>query len=180
MIPVIGIFLNAIIAVLFVGYGLWLRNIFKHQLKAKDSTIESYEAIIKIHEAEVSRLKAEATPAIVNAYQNVRNFADEMADTNNKLTVQINEMKSNKIQEVPALPERLRAEGFLVAIGMFQDAIKPITTQGDHKGSVVTANEFMQVIQTFAGDVANWTAIHVKELNEFNRLAKKSGETPPT
>src|ERR1700751_5608643 len=101
MIPVIGIILNAIIAVLFVGYGIWLRNIFEHQLKAKDSTIESYEAIIKIHETEVSRLKAEATPAIVNAYQNVRNFADEMADANNKLAVQINEMKSSKMQEVP-------------------------------------------------------------------------------
>jgi len=179
MIPVIGIILNAIIAVLVVGYGIWLRNIFEHQLKAKDSTIESYEAIIKIHESEVSRLKAEATPAIVNAYQTVRNFADEMADTNSRLTVQINELKSNTIQQVPGLQERLRAEGFLVATGMFQEAIKPITTTEGHKGSVVTANDFLKAIQTFASDVSNWMAVHTKELNEFTQLAKKSGQTPP-
>lgn len=177
MIPVINMILSAIIAVLVFGYGIWLKKIFDLQLKAKDSTIESHQAIIKMHEAEVARLKAEATPAIVNAYQTVRNFADEMADTNNQLTVQINEMKSNKMQEVPGFQERLRAEGFLAATGMFQEAIKPLTATG---GRRVTASDFMQVVQKFASDVSNWMALHTKELNEFNRLAKKSGETPPT
>jgi hypothetical protein len=50
-----SILLNTIIAVLIVGYGVWLRNIFKHQIESKDATIEAKDA-------EISRLRADAAP----------------------------------------------------------------------------------------------------------------------
>ena len=66
-----NIVLNAIVAVLVVGYGVWLRNVFKHQIGAKDATIESKDA-------EISRLRTDTAPAIAAAYDAMRKHADQM------------------------------------------------------------------------------------------------------
>jgi hypothetical protein len=66
-----SILLNTTIGVLIVGYGIWLRNIFKHQIEAKDATIEAKNA-------EISRLRADSAPAIADAYTKMRAHADQM------------------------------------------------------------------------------------------------------
>jgi hypothetical protein len=66
-----NIVLNAVVAVLIVGYGVWLRSIVKRQLDA-------LEAVIKIKDAEISALKADTAPAITKAYAEMREHADKM------------------------------------------------------------------------------------------------------
>ena len=66
-----SIVLNTVIGVLIVGYGIWLRNIFKHQIEAKDATIE-------VKDAEISRLRGETAPAIADAYAKMRAHAEQM------------------------------------------------------------------------------------------------------
>ena len=70
--------LNVVIAVLLVGYGLWLRNIFTHQLSAKDTTIETLNAAIKLHETEIAGLKGDRAPAIVKDYKAMKEHAEQV------------------------------------------------------------------------------------------------------
>lgn len=92
-----NIVLNAVVAVLVVGYGLWLRNVFQHQIKAKDATIETKDA-------EISRLKAETAPAIAEAYSKMRAHADQM-------TVDANLLSEKLDEQIKSLPQvRLSVE----------------------------------------------------------------------
>jgi cell division protein FtsB len=59
-----NIVLNAVVAVLIIGYGIWLRNIVTQQLKSKDAAIGALDAVIKVKEAEISALKSDTAPAI--------------------------------------------------------------------------------------------------------------------
>ena len=73
-----NIVLNAVVAVVLVVYGLWLRNIVNQQLKSKDTTIDALDAVIKIKDAEISALKSDTAPAITKAYADMREHADRM------------------------------------------------------------------------------------------------------
>ena len=73
-----NIVLNAVVAVVLVAYGLWLRNIVTQQLKNKDTTIDALDAVIKIKDAEISALKSDTAPAITKAYAEMREHANQM------------------------------------------------------------------------------------------------------
>jgi hypothetical protein len=84
-----NILLNALIAVLLVGYGIWLRSIFRHQLASKDSTIENLGAAIKANEAEIARLRGETSPAIAEAYERLKKLTDAVAAESNDLSARL-------------------------------------------------------------------------------------------
>lgn len=67
----INLVLYVVVAVLAVGYGFWLRNIFKHQIDAKDATIQSKDA-------EIPRLRGESAPVIVCNYMKMRAHAEQL------------------------------------------------------------------------------------------------------
>jgi hypothetical protein len=69
---IFSIVLNAVIGVLVVVYGFWLRNVFKHQIDAKDATIQ-------LKDAEISRLRSEAAPAIVAYASATRELAEKVS-----------------------------------------------------------------------------------------------------
>jgi hypothetical protein len=73
-----NIVLNAVVAVVLVVYGVWLKNIVNQQLKSKDTAIGALEAVIKIKDAEISALKADTAPAITKAYADMREHANQM------------------------------------------------------------------------------------------------------
>src|ERR1700741_3554337 len=73
-----SILLNTVVAVLVVGYGIWLRNVFKHQISAKDATIETFETALKAKDGEIARLTRDTAPAIAAAYDIMRKHADKM------------------------------------------------------------------------------------------------------
>jgi len=84
-----NIVLNAIVAVVLVAYGLWLRNIVTQQLKSKDTAIAALEAVIKIKDAEISALKSDTAPAITKAYAEMREHADKMTADVQRLSEQL-------------------------------------------------------------------------------------------
>lgn len=97
-----SILLNTTIGVLIVGYGIWLRNIFKHQIEAKD-------AIIAAKDAEITRLRADMASAIVEAYAKMRAHADQM-------TVDVNLFNQTLDKHTKILPQvRLSVEVQLLA-----------------------------------------------------------------
>ena len=65
-----SIVLNMIIGALVIGYGIWLRRFFKHQIRAKDVTIEALESALTTNDAEISRLHTDT--AIAEAYARMR------------------------------------------------------------------------------------------------------------
>ena len=76
---------QAVVTVLGVSGGLWLKHIVDQQVKAKDSTIETLEAVIKSKEAQISHLQADTAPAIAERYTKMRALADQIAADNAKL-----------------------------------------------------------------------------------------------
>lgn len=65
-----SIALNTVIGVLVIGYGIWLRKIFKRQIAAKDAVIQVLESALTTKNAEISRLHADT--AIAEAYARMR------------------------------------------------------------------------------------------------------------
>jgi hypothetical protein len=104
-----NIVLNAVVAVLIVGYGIWLKNIVEQQLKSKDTTIEAQDAVIKIKDAEISALKSDTAPAIAKAYANVREHADRMTAEVNELTRREQEL-SEELQRAQGEASKLAFE----------------------------------------------------------------------
>jgi hypothetical protein len=73
-----NILLNVVVGVLVVGYGIWLKNVVDQQIKAKDSTIETFKAIIEGKDADIARLQSDTAPAIAEQYSKMRSHADRM------------------------------------------------------------------------------------------------------
>jgi len=170
---IVNTLLNALTLVLVSCYGIWLKKIVEQQLKAKDASIENQGTIIKMHEAAIAHLKEEATPAIVDSYQKVRKFADEMAATNTKLTSQIDEAKNTKVSgEKPGL-DLLLAErkGFLAASKIFSDAIQSVTTLGS-QAKLITAKDLLLVLQTIGNGMSEWTNANLEKSKTFRQLGK--------
>ena len=99
-----NILLRAVVGVLVFGYGIWLRQIIVHQLKAKDSTIESLHAAIEANEAIASRLKDLQAPAIARDLEQMTRTADKYAEEKRQLE-----------EKVKAFEESAKAAGAAVA-----------------------------------------------------------------
>jgi hypothetical protein len=124
--------LNAVVAVLLVGYGLWLRNIFIQQLSAKDTTIETLNAAIKLHEGEVAALKGDRAPAIAAEYKTMREHADLMTREKQVLDEQMKiliekQSKASAPDVDSALLENAQSRGMALAASI---VFKHIGTQG--------------------------------------------------
>jgi hypothetical protein len=99
-----NIVLNAVVAVVLVAYGLWLRNIVTQQLKTKDTAIEALEAVIKIKDAEISASKSDTAPAITKAYAEMREHADKMtADV-----LRLSEQLTKAVEDYKRLQQTMR------------------------------------------------------------------------
>jgi len=109
---VCNIVLNVVVAVLVIGYGIWLRNVFKHQIEAKDATIETKDA-------EISRLRGETAPAIAAAYAAMRQHADQM-------TSDVATMKQQEVERSKVLP-RILAFIELKTLGDIADHMMSLT-----------------------------------------------------
>jgi len=110
-----SILLNTTIGVLIIGYGIWLRNVFQHQIKAKDATIETKDA-------EISRLRGETAPSIADAYAKMRAHAESMTADVTDLTQNLDASRKTQPQffllmEIGALDEVLEHMKSLVGPG---------------------------------------------------------------
>jgi len=88
--------LNAVVTVLLVWYGLWFRTIVKQQLSIKDTTIETLNAAITSHQAEISILKGDRAPVITAEYKIMREHADQMTADKQALDVQVKKLTESQ------------------------------------------------------------------------------------
>ena len=110
--------LNAVVGVLLICYGLWFRNIVNQQLRTKDTTIETLNAAIKLHEVEIAGLKGDRAPAIAAEYKTIREYADRMTADKQGLDQRLKKLTERQKEEAKIhMVETAMAEvdGLLVA-----------------------------------------------------------------
>ena len=117
--------LNVVVAVLLVGYGLWFRNIVNQQLSAKDTTIETLNAAIKLRETEIAGLKGERAPAIAKDYLVMVQHAEQITKEKNELSERIENLteeqkESKKVRAI--LGMMAEVDGLAVAADILADA----------------------------------------------------------
>ena len=112
--------LQAVLTVLVVTYGIWLRNIVKQQIDAKEATIQSLQT-------QIAGLKQEVAPAIVTHYQTMRAHAEEM-------TGEVQRLKQ-ELQETLAQQEATEDfKRFLYVAGSAVAYSRATTIIGEHIG----------------------------------------------
>src|ERR1035441_6867560 len=110
--------LNAVVGVLLICYGLWFRNIVNQQLRTKDTSIETLNAAIKLHEVEITGLKGDRAPAIAAKYKTIREYADRMTADKQGLDQRLKKLTERQKEEAKIhMVETAMAEvdGLLVA-----------------------------------------------------------------
>jgi hypothetical protein len=172
-----NILLNAVIGVLLLGYGIWLRSVVRRQLDSKDSTIESLGAAIKANEAEIARLHGETAPAIADSYKRMKEFAERIAAESNDLATRFKAIESDR-QKIATDVSRERlsghAEGFAAAASMLAKRIRELIRIPNPTNNI-TARELYGALMRFAQDVE----LHSSDLVNSLRQAqgKQIGQT---
>jgi phage shock protein A len=87
---------SAITSGLVLVGGIWLRYVVNQQLKSKDTTIETLNAAIKFHEAEIAALKGDCAPAIAAEHKIMKEFADQMAAQKQQLEDQVKTLTTSQ------------------------------------------------------------------------------------
>jgi hypothetical protein len=129
-----NIVLSAVIGVLLVGYGVWLKYVFAQQLGSKDTAIQALEAALKAKDAEISRLQGDTAPAIAAAYSTMRKHANEVTEDSQRLAVQVKQlMRSQRRLDKKASADQLISEckGLFVATDIIDSEFKDIYQQTD-------------------------------------------------
>lgn len=83
---------SAVTSGLVLVGGIWLKYVVDQQLKAKDTTIESLNAAIKLHEGQIDSLKGDRAPAIAAEYKTMREHADKMTEEKQALDKQVEKL----------------------------------------------------------------------------------------
>jgi|HubBroStandDraft_6_1064221.scaffolds.fasta_scaffold537110_1 uncharacterized protein YukE len=105
-----NIVLNAVVAVMVVAYGIWLKNIVTQQLNSKDTAIDALNAVIKVKDAEISALKSDTAPAIATAYKVMLEHADKMTAEVNRLSEQLRKAAEEQRQMSQAMNDALERD----------------------------------------------------------------------
>ncbi|HKV94082.1 MAG TPA: hypothetical protein VJW20_16150 [Candidatus Angelobacter sp.] len=119
-----NIVLNAVVGVLIVGYGLWLKYVIDQQLKSKDTAIQALEAAIKTKDAEIAILKSDTAPAITQAYNTMRQHANQMTEESQRLSAKVSDATEQLEKIVKAIPisqAGFQAEAINKAIGILYE-----------------------------------------------------------
>jgi hypothetical protein len=162
-----NILLNIVIAVLLVGYGVWVRNIFRQQLASKDSTIERLGAAIKANEAEIARLRGETAPAIADSYERLKTFAQRMAAESNDLNARLEAAEARNAQIGPVASNTLlmgRIDGFLEASILFRGRVMDFVH--GLEPNKLTADEPLKLLSRILSDFTERVDEHVKSLTD--------------
>jgi hypothetical protein len=140
------------IAVLMVGYGVWLKYIVSQQLKSKDTAIEALEAIIKSKEAEVSALKSDTAPAVAKAYVDMRQYADHVTLESQRLSQQVHILiKQKEYSNQLAVADKLlnQSEGLIVATNLMEAHLGALLFPSPPKPPDISADSLKAIIEAF-------------------------------
>jgi hypothetical protein len=117
-IEVWNVVLSAVILVLMTGGGIWLRYVVEQQLKAKDTTIEALKGVVQLKDAHISALQGDTAPAIVRAYTEMRQHANQTTEDYQDLVRRYKDVASKMQladQLVPAQTALRQVDGLKMA-----------------------------------------------------------------
>ncbi len=115
--------LNAIVVVLMIGYGIWLKYIIGHQLTAKDAAIAASKALTEIKDAEIAKLKSGAAPAATRSDDLKREFADTMSANELRLSSELDNLSQRQDRAdlaAPVLEWLAAAKGVTFSLEVFK------------------------------------------------------------
>jgi hypothetical protein len=90
--------LSAAILVLLTGGGIWLKYVVEQQLKSKDTAIQALEGVITLKDAHIASLESNTAPAIVRAYADMRQHANQVTEDSQRLAAQLAEAQQHKAE----------------------------------------------------------------------------------
>jgi hypothetical protein len=74
---------------LMIIFGLWIKHFVDQQIKSKEAAIQALESALKSKDAVISRLEQDSAPAVAAAYQQMKSFADSVAQSMNELEMKL-------------------------------------------------------------------------------------------
>jgi hypothetical protein len=114
-----NIVLSAVILVLLAGGGIWLKYVVEQQLKTKDTTIVALEAVAKLKDAHIASLEGNTAPAIVKAYADMRQHANQVTEDSLRLSKQLAELTQEHQSTIPLA----EGKGLGVAFDIIREGI---------------------------------------------------------
>jgi hypothetical protein len=116
---------QAVTAGLLLGGGFWLRYFVKHQVDAKDATIQSLQAAHGVYEARISSLESQRAPELAKELLVMMQLADQTAKEKRELSERVNNLtaeqkESQKLKPLFGLMYEI--EGLTFASETFKEA----------------------------------------------------------
>ncbi len=116
--------LNAIVVVLMIGYGIWLKYIIGAQLTAKDAAIAASKALTDIKDTEIAKLKSDVAPAATQSDDLKReSVANTMSAEALRLSSELGNLSQRQDRAelaAPALEWLATAKGVIFSLEVFK------------------------------------------------------------
>ena len=152
-IEIANIVLTSTIVVLVMSYGVWLRNVVNQQVRTKDSTIEQLGAAIRANGAEISRLKADAAPAIAGAYMQLKEYSEKVTQELNAEVAKAKSTKGNPKELARALLER--DLGFKMASNIWFEGFRRLQFNLRPR-AVLTTEDYLDAMDMVSKESQAW------------------------
>jgi hypothetical protein len=173
-----NLFFSAGIAALLSIGGIWLKHVVDQQLRAKDSSIQSLESVIKSKEAEISALKADTAPAIVKAYSDMRQHANEMTEEVQRLFGQVKLLSAKQVKTVEQRPELFtsfqaavnEARGLHLASDILLQALNKHVFSDNHLSYKLRAGDVADDFMDCFAEANRQTASRLKTAEDIKNL----------
>jgi chromosome segregation ATPase len=138
---------SAITAGLVLVGGIWLRYVVTQQLKAKDTTIETLNAAIKLHEAEIAALKGDRAPAIAAEHKIMKEFVDQMAAQKQQLEDQVKNLTASKKADVNSSDRFIgETEGLKKSLSILRKHVTAISPMSLRNYLTATGKGFEEIV----------------------------------
>jgi hypothetical protein len=144
-----NIVLSVVILVLLTSGGIWLKYVVDQQLKSKDTAIQALEGVVKLKDAQIASLEGNTAPAIVKAYADMRQYADQTTEDYQNVLTRYGEVTSKlhfSTQLVPAQTALHEAHGLNRASDILHKHIDELLFPGGKPNPLLGAETFDAVI----------------------------------
>jgi hypothetical protein len=146
---------------LMIGGGIWLKYVVAQQLSSKDAAIQALEGVVKFKDAHITSLESNTAPAIVKAYADMRQHANQVTEDSLRLSAQLAEVTQQRKVATDTLQNAAPlSEGR--GLGMAFDLIR------EHIGEVLFPDG--KTINPLFGDKASFEALYDSYLFVMKQL----------
>jgi len=140
-----------------IVFGLWIKHFVEQQIKSKDASIQSLESVIKAKDAEIAGLAKESSPVVVAKYQQIKIFADDMAQNSIDLQKRLEASEAERLTLTTSMENQLlqaRRETLGVITSSFSRAFAQLRNS---ENPSYGGQDLMTVLTAVVGDVTELT-----------------------